>query len=843
MGGMPEFLPAPLALRQRLRLLSAAFVLSGCAALWAEQAFEKLLSTMVGASTPAAAVVLAVYFAGLTAGGMLYGRLPARMRASPLRLYAALEGVAAAWALMLAGGYDLLIPAVAPLLKLAGGHVWLLHLARGAVAALWILPTTIPMGATFPAIADGLEELGLHPRLRPRATTWMYDLNLIGAMAGAFLGPFATFPYTGVDGTLALAACLQLAAVAMAKAVVGARRPLAPAVGAKQGWPLLKGGFGPLVAVAAASGFVAFALEVVWTHLLATVLGNSVYSFAAMLFSVLLGLGLGGALAARLFPKGRVLSRTTAGALMTLAGLALAMMNPLWSHVPGWLPVLGADIRSFAGGEVLRMALSVGMLLVPATLLGTVYPLLFRVEGFPQDQRGSAAGVLGASNALGCVTGALLCGFVLIPQWGSELTLRVLTVLTAVTGVVLGGTRPSGVGVRRAAVPLAAGLAVVVAWATPAWDRLALTSGYHVYLRAAVVPQGARLRSFHEDTLGGMTTVVESPPDRDGHVMRTLLTNGKFQGNDHWEMAAQRGLALTPMVTTRQLTDALVVGLGTGVSAHVVRTMGFAHIDIAEISPGIVAAARTHFNHVNANVLEDPRVTLILEDGRNVLLTGSGAYDLISMEIASIWFAGSTNLYSQEFYQLARQHIRPGGTLQQWFQLHHLGPDEVLSCVATVATVFSHVSVWVVGGQGVVVASMEPHRVQAQFLERLQQHAPVLGIAADALPSHLADLLRHRLLAPHDMARLVRDTAFINTDRNRFLEYFSPRYNLLEDDRLLANVALLAGYSSLAPWETAPDVPPGPLADAVHSVTRAAMARALGLANSPPPQDGTSGWR
>ena len=93
-------------------------------------------------------------------------------------------------------------------------------------------------------------------------------------------------------------------------------------------------------------------------------------------------------------------------------------------------------------------------------------------------------------------------------------------------------------------------------------------------------------------------------------------------------------------------------------------------------------------------MLDLPNVHLKVENGRNVLLTNPRQdYDLITVEITSIWLAGATNVYSREFYDLARKRLRPGGVLQQWLQFHNISPREIESVVATVRSVFPYVAV------------------------------------------------------------------------------------------------------------------------------------------------------
>src|SRR5206468_1137270 len=238
--------------------LAFLFAATGATALLAEQAFEKLLSTLVGASTPAAATVLAVYFGGLTLGATLYGVGVRSAGSHPLRLYVAFEGVVAAWALFLYVAFDRLIAFFAPLLAHAAGEFWLLQAGRVAVAACWILPATVPMGASFPAVVDALACLGIPDQGRVMAR--FYGCNLLGGIAGAFLGPFCIFPRWGLDGALLGAALVNsivcVGGVVLARAAGPEAWPAAAPNATVVAGP--RPGMALLVALAAFSGLLCF---------------------------------------------------------------------------------------------------------------------------------------------------------------------------------------------------------------------------------------------------------------------------------------------------------------------------------------------------------------------------------------------------------------------------------------------------------------------------------------------------------------------------------------------------------------------------------------------------------
>src|SRR5262249_20945322 len=155
------------------------------------------------------------------------------------------------------------------------------------------------------------------------------------------------------------------------------------------------------------------------------------------------------------------LSPAVPGALLLAAGLALRLGHDRWPRVPHLLAIHGGELTTFAGGELLRWSQALLLLVPTASVLGVVYPALFRLDTFPEKGRAVAVGWMGALNALGCIAGALATGFFLVPGIGSEGTYLILTLLAVVAGTVLCLTERGGR--RRLATLAAAALVVLLA--------------------------------------------------------------------------------------------------------------------------------------------------------------------------------------------------------------------------------------------------------------------------------------------------------------------------------------------------------------------------------------------
>jgi spermidine synthase len=785
------------------------FFCTGMSGLLLEQSFERWLSTIVGASRMSAAITLALYFVGLAIGARLYP-LWTRWLPSGLKLYAALEGAVGVYALILGYFPEPLLSSSTSLIAAVPPGSSGAALIRVVLGALWVLPPTIAMGATFPAVVHALEQTG-GPRLTRRMSS-LYGANLFGAVCGAGLAPYVFFAFFGIDGTLQLVVGVQLLIVVVALSL--ARRtdaaptpaehpPADPApVGAPMDTPATspQGNVVVVVGLAFLSGLVVFAFEVVWIHLIGAAIGMSAFSFSLMLVCVLLGLGLGSAIVSRLGASDAPLPSATLSVALLVAALTGLVSLQLWDDSADLLLALGEGPIGFWRGELSRLLTAVVLVLPSATALGVIYPLLFRIDRFVPERAADVASRMGAANAIGSMIGALGTGFVLLDALGAEWTLRGLLVLIAL-GAIAPSVAASADPRRRAPVLAAAAVLAVAAVASPPWSYAELLSGTNVYFTPREPLIEPRLLFRGEDNVSGFTTVTEFALRPGGPRMRLLETNGKFQGNDGGEIRAQLGFAFLPSAYARGRERALVIGLGTGMSASVVQATGVRQLDVAELSPTMVEAA-AYFEHIHRGLFDLPGVELVVDDGRTHLArTPPDTYDLMSLELSSVWFAGCTNLYSREFYRLAKDRLKRDGVFQQWVQLHHLGRGELLSIVATLRSAFPYVQLHFVGGQGILLASKAPLELDdthvAQVTERLKTaFAPLAGRLPPLGTAFVKDTV---VLDSQDTTRLLTHVIdhelILNTDTNRYLEFWSPRYNLEAVDHVPINLEALLQFA------------------------------------------------
>jgi len=771
--------------------------LSGALGLVYEVAFNKYLAYVFGATAYASSAVLVAFMGGLALGAWVASRVEPKIR-RPLLAYGIAELAIGAFCMFVPLTFEALSRVYVDAVSRSPGSLASLSVLRAAMAVVVVLIPAGGMGATLPLLARFVQ--GEDSAFAKQKLARFYALNTFGGALGSLVSAYVVIPSLGLTWTMRSSAAVSLsigvvavvlgwrAVYSNAEALAGDRDDANAKAEAAAGHIPMS----DAVILSAGSGMLVFGCEVVMVHLLALVIGTSVYAFGLMLAIFLVCLSLGTPIATRLA------SRFGAGAAaigFAAAGIALLLSLLVWDKLPGLFVALGPSVRSWTARELTRGLAATLALVVPVVAMGTTFPLILRAARAASV--GADVGRLTVANTLGSIAGSIMAGFLVLPRLGSQRGLIAIALAYLAFAWLARRHAPTGEGegaASRSRVAVLVGVGVVLAIVLPRWDLARLTSGANVYFDEGVVPQGV-VESVREDVHGGVTTVV-----RGSDGTRTLLTNGKFQGNDSREVTDNRGFAHLPVVFAKERRRAMVIGLGTGTSAGTMAAYDFERIDIIELSPAIVDAARTIFAEVNNHVLEDPRSHVILEDGRNVLLTRKDKLDVVSIEVSSIWFAGAANLYNKEFYRLVAARLAPGGVLQQWFQLHHTNRRIVATEIASLRKVFPHVLVAVTGHQGQLLASMTPFVVSRDRVASLED---VGYVRATLEGGHLLDYVKGILIDESGIDKFLSETAersgielpeLISTDENMFLEYATPKTNVPSADDIPDTLKYLGAF-------------------------------------------------
>ncbi len=786
--------PAP---RPFLPLLALFFV-SGATGLLYEVLWMRRLTLVFGATQLAIATVLSAFMLGLALGAGRAGRVVDGRR-DLLRIYGVLE--------ICIGLYALLFP------HLIGGatavygvffdaetvHFWSFQLAHLVLMGGLVLLPTMAMGATWPVLVrwatDRMSGLGTRAGL-------LYGANTAGAVVGTWATGFLLLPMLGVTTTERCAAAVNIA-IGITAVLWGQRdlrsgaleilddrddsaerdRLLDIQPDPDQADPVVRARLERIIPwIMAVSGACTMIYEVAWSRFLHLILGSSVYAFTIMLVAFLMGTAGGAFFGSSWVDRPGVRpARWMVGGLVG-AGAAAFLSNHLFRYMPFWYVDLFA---AFRGSDLFNVA-EAGLALVimaPATFcIGLLFPFAARLVARTPGAVARDVSRLYAWNTIGAVAGSLLAGFVLLPLRGIQESILWAILAELVLAGALVAALALGRGARvRMLAPIAA-LIVVVLTMRPPWDQLLMTAGMYKYVSDLSDYSHEAVRNhalsdfeilFYEEGTTSVVTVAQSV----GSGNRWLANNGKVDASTSDDLPTQVLLGHLPFLFRPSAREALVVGLASGITAgSVTSNPQLERIDILEIEPAVIAASHV-FDDVNGRPLDDPRVRCIANDARNHLVLVDRPYDVIVNEPSNPWISGVSNLFTQEFLELGKSKLSPGGVFVQWTQIYGMGSEDLRSLLATFSSVFPHM---------VLMSTIE----EADLI-LLGSEEPLLAHPADvqesmSVPAVAADLLRIGVRDPYDLltfvlmgeetVRELAEGAPVNTDDNVRIEFSAPRY-------------------------------------------------------------------
>lgn len=739
----------------RPTLLFALFFGSGFSALVYQVLWQRQLGLVFGVTAYATSTVLAAFMAGLALGSWIAGRLSPRVT-RPLLAFGVCEALIG-------------ITALATPLWLDGArevYVWVARSIPDSFAALTtarllcsllvlLVPTTL-MGATLPLVVKS--SLGRTPFFGGHLAT-LYGLNTAGALVGALATGFWLIGLLGINASYAIAGAVNglVAVVAIAAgwrplglaALPGPGREVlapearhetfaahhAPAPLPPAPWSRAQRA---VLLVAALSGGAALALEVVWVRWLVLFVPATTYAFSTMLGVVLAGIALGSVIAARLLRAPRNwlgwLAAAEAGTGIAALGAAVLMS------------------RTFAAGWRTSATLqgSIVTIFPAALMMGFALPIAIRVFAARPGESAEDPSLVGriyAVNLVGGIVGALLAGFVLLPALGSRWSLTGLSAVFLSAGLVAWLADRPQLQAARVAAPLVAAL-VFGGLATQLPDAFgsALKRRY---------PPGEQL-FWHEE--GVQTTVSVHIRPMGG---RLLYLNGLHQASDGPDvLRVHRLIGLLPLALHADPRRVLVVGLGGGATAGAASRHRDTQVDVVELSDSVVRGA-AWFAHVNEDVLANPKVTLRVDDGRNYLMLTDRRYDVITADLIQPEHAGAGNLFSREYFQLARRALADDGLMLQW--IGHRPETSYKLILRTFLDVFPETTLWADGH--LLIGSKSALRLdRKRFQHKLEDPGTRESLEEVGLGS-FDRVLASFVAGPDDLRRFVGPGALLTDDR------------------------------------------------------------------------------
>lgn len=736
------------------------FFFSGFSGLVYEVVWLRMLVLVMGNTTMAASTILAAFMGGLALGSWFWGRFIESGRVSGLTVFGWMEIGVGVYAL----AFTTLIQIASPV------EIWLAAstgtdnlpqlMLRFLICCLVLTPPTFLMGGTFSVLGHYLIRTDAS---FGRETSFLYGVNTVGAVLGAFSTGFFLINLLGHRHCLWLAGALSI--TVGTTAIWTARRPIsiAPTVRKKkkavkhsQRQSASKINFLVMTGLLV-SGFCAMSYQVLWTRLLILIADNSVYSFTSILVIFLAGIAAGSLVLTTIIGHVRRPGLIFGYILVGIAATAFCypyfiepqridLNTPYWYFLIVKLPLV---------------------IIVPTMLMGMTFPLAAHIHQISRGTVGGSIGNVLAINTIGSVAGAVAAGFWLIPVLGFRNGLILLSVANLVMGAAI---------IARSIKPPAAVLTLAVLAGVGLAGFALMPADYFEKKYARIEPQ-SRLIYYSEDKAANVS-VFQRP---DGN--RVLYINGIPEvDTSYLSVRTLKLLGVLAGVLSKRPDDALMVTFGAGITAG--STALFADrvdcVDLAQQARTIAG----YFGQVNANVADNPKVTIHVDDARHYLQTADRQYAIIVSDATHPRSYDSWVLFTRQFYELVKNRLADdAGVFCQWLPFHGMDERQFVSIVRTFASVFPHTSIWR-EGQAYIVLLATPAPLAIDFSDMSEKLArPTIRKALRSVSlDNPIDLLGSFSMGPGQIARMTESGTIIEDNSPEHL-FFSFRATLEEQYR------------------------------------------------------------
>jgi spermidine synthase len=701
---------APQSVARFLPVLLFLFAGSGCSALIYEVAWYQVLQLALGSTAVSLGILLATFMGGLCIGSIALPRLNLG-RHHPLKVYAALEfGIA-----VFGVAVTIAMPLVSHVYIIGAEHGMPGMLLRAVVAAVCMLPSTILMGASLPAIVRGIEAT-------PRGVSWwalLYGGNTAGAVFGCLLAGFYLLRIYNMATAAYAAAAINILVAAISFFLARSMTPegsSVPATPAPVTADSLSGRWPVYIAIGL-SGAAALGGEVIWTRLMGMLLLATVYAFSIILAVFLVGLAAGGAAASWLIRRMR-------------ADLALGICQLLLTLAIAWTAGVITGILPFWSDAILTTTNPWQMFLLdlkrcafailpPSLLWGASFPLACAAAiKSPDDDPGRVAGGIYAANTLGGIVGALAVSLVLIPWIGTQQSTRIILMLSALSALIV--LTPLILKRTARVVPAVGLLASMVIAGLFAWGVPDVPGDLIAY--------GRRMGIYK-----GQSQILYVAEGRNSSVAISRWSNGTTYVNvnghveattEPFDMKLQRMVGHLPGLIHPNPKSVLGIGFGAGVSAGTfTRYPGIEHITVCEIEPVIPPASTRYFAPQDYDVYHNPRTRIVYDDARHYLLTTTEKFDIIASDPLDVFVKGTAALYSKEYFEAVKSHLNPGGMFSLYVPLYETDEPTIKSELETFFQAFPNATVWSNTREGlgydmVFMGQAEPLKINLDEVEQ-----------------------------------------------------------------------------------------------------------------------------
>ncbi|MFQ5586623.1 MAG: fused MFS/spermidine synthase [Thermodesulfobacteriota bacterium] len=780
-------------------IIFALFLGSGMTGLIYQVLWTKLLTLTFGVTTLAVSTVLTSFFGGLALGSYLGGRWIDR-RGNGIRWYGIAEigiGLYALlflWLLYFNNDIYVLIAQ-----RISVGFYGLSLLKFILSVLLLIIPTTL-MGATLPILSKFLVR---SQRRLARDIGDLYAINTLGAVIGAVATAFILIPAFGIKSIIytvgAANILLGLIAVFLSRqsSAIGETAPLSRE---PEDMPSTEGGgelppsFSTLLIIGfALSGFTGLAYEVIWTRILGFILTGTIYAFATVLATFLCGIAVGSFVFSQFLDRIKRLGRVInlLAAVEGLIGLSSIALIILYDRMPRFDIYNRVDATPVWGEFVyLNFFISFLLLFLPTFLFGATFPLVCKIYSRRIERVGTRIGNIYSVNTVGGILGSFAGGFVLIPLLGMQNSIVVMGYVNLLIGVLFLILNPFSVKRTKYVFVTCCFLAAIVI-------TLFLPENMPRALHQSLLKRNEKMLFYEEGPTA--TVMIAERVGRDiTSSNKRLWVNGNLATAAFYEgLQINRFQGVLPMFIHPDPKDVLVICFGSGTTFGTLSQFDVNLVDNVDIAKTVIKGA-PFFKNENRDVLNNPKSRITIDDGRSYLEVTTKKYDIITEEPMHPSLAGVVNLYTREYYELAKAHLKEGGIMSQWIPLYNLSVEDVRMLVKTFQSVFPHTTIWLANADIFMIGSPDRTTIDYALLEKRVSKPNIQELLGEIDLEEPLEILS-TFLMNEEMVRHYAEGAPIITDNMPLVEFTGPRS--LHVNTISPNIAELLKYrEKVAPY-------------------------------------------
>lgn len=786
--------------------------MSGTAGLIYEIIWSELLVNLLGSSTIAITVILTAFMGGLAIGSWTIGKCADNWDDRKIAiLYVFIEISIGIYAYLLPSIMDNLEGFYILIYNYLNPNTFFSILIKFLLGVFVLIIPTFLMGTTLPLISRYLSRNWKH---YTKNVSLLYGLNTFGAILGTLLAGFYLLENYGISGASTFSAFINFL-VAISFFIFWKFLPVLPTRTNniekiknknKKNKKLEANDFSLIVLTSyTISGSAAMFYQISWTRSLSLILGTSTYAFTVILATFLLGISLGSFLY-RFIPS--KFSKTLIYLIVQMIIVLSVLISSIYFDK---LPLYYLYIRemffdNWSDLNYIRFFLAAIIIIIPTLGMGILFPIVCDLISDEKNKMSNIVGKTYALNSIGAMIGSISAGIFVIPLIGLQYTIYTgvfLNVLAAI--IVLLQSNYFTKNVKVIGTILAFCTYSLFIFNTEKWSPKIMSSGVSTYADNYFRVSNKYKELSKDDTNEKMKlsdseiwkTVMLSYEllyYKDGLVdsvavmknskgVISLLVNGKVDASARGEkdIITQIMIGQLPLLLHKDPKDVFLVGYASGITAGSILTHPINRLDAAEISPLIVEASK-YFNDYNNNPLADSRLNLKIADAKHNLMVSNKKYDVIVSQPSNPWIKGQSSLFSYEWYNIVKKHLKDDGLFMQWLPAYHISEHNLKIIINTLNKVFPNITLWTSTSPGdLILLASKNDNFTASYLKvmeksnypKVKEQLERIGLYSDSILRNL--FLRGDSQIDFYLRENINKKLEINTDDLLITEFTAPK--------------------------------------------------------------------